>query len=405
MLPLKTVLLVIASTYCQQIMNKLLELQDALISMKCCLCREVLSVPPIIAISEDGKQLKCGRCENVKKPFNARNFAFENIVKFFSFPCIYKDCNKMISWEDVESHELICEKKTIRCPIFYRACERIVQLQNLEEHMEQNHERHIFPDRYLTMIIKRNNLAISSVISNNQMFFVMIDNSDTPEVYVASLNCINECFTYDLKISSGICDDPYSVSIGNQPINKYDERDHCFHCITKLCNLKHHPHSKVNGNIPVTVNYRKIDLTHIKPLLGDISNMKYTIEIHPKKDFEEKNKKLVNENSTVTTQTNDSAVVDLLRKQLQCPICMEYMVGNIYNCQKGHVACSVCKIQLTECPSCLTKIGKSRCFPLENLADEIVLACLFSGNGCDFTGKLKLLSQHEKHCEHIIHQD
>ncbi|CAH1176948.1 unnamed protein product [Phaedon cochleariae] len=378
-------------------MAESMEFQDVLKSMKCCLCQNVLSVPPIIAISEDGKHLKCGRCKNVKKPFNARNFAFENIVKFFSFPCIYEDCNEMIPWKDVERHEDICEKKTISCPIYYE-CGDIVQVQNLEEHMKQNHRKNM-NFGYLTSKLKQHWGEVHFVKSNNQQFLVMIKNYDTPEVYVASLNGINECFTYNLKLSS-ISKDKYSVSIENEPINKYDDRDHCFSCIDETCDLKHHPHSSVNGNIPVTVNCKKIDLTHIKPLFGDISKIKYTIKIHPKKDFEANNKKMVNENLTVKSQTNNSTVVDLLKKQLQCPICMEYMIGYIYNCEKGHVVCNVCKIQLTECPYCRTKIGESRNFPLENLAEIVPFACRFSEDGCEFTGEYKLLCEHEKSCEY-----
>ncbi|CAH1119461.1 unnamed protein product [Phaedon cochleariae] len=379
-------------------MAESLELQDALLSMKCCLCKNYLSVPPIISISEDGKQLKCGRCEKIKKPLRTRNFAFENIVKFFKFPCIYDDCNEMIPWEDVERHEDICEKKTISCPIHY-VCEDIVQVQNLEEHMRKNHGSNCFSDGYLTAEVNLNRHIICSVISNNQQFLVSIQhNISTPEVYVASLNSINECFTYNLKLSS-ISEDSYSLLIENQPINKYDDRGHCFGCIMNKCCVLYHPHSTVNGNIPVTVNYMKIDPTHIKHVLGDISKMKYTIEIHPKKDLEENDNDLANENLTVKSQTNNSTIVDLLRKQLQCPICMEYMNGNIYNCEIGHVVCDVCKIQLTKCPACQTKIGESRNLPLEDLADEIVFACSFFKNGCEFTGNLKLLPQHEENCD------
>ncbi|CAG9824077.1 unnamed protein product [Phaedon cochleariae] len=153
----------------------------------------------------------------------------------------------MIPWEDVERHENICEKKTIRCPIY--PCEDIVLVQSLKEHMKQDHESNIFYDGCLTHDIKLKFYKISSVISNNQIFFVMISHLESmTRVHVASLNSINECFTYNLKLSS-ISGDSYSLSIENQPINKYDERDHCFQCINGTCHSVYHPNSKVNANI------------------------------------------------------------------------------------------------------------------------------------------------------------
>ncbi|CAG9824087.1 unnamed protein product [Phaedon cochleariae] len=134
----------------------------------------------------------------------------------------------------------------------------------------------------------------------------------------------------------------------------------------------------------------------------ELSKIRVDITIVSKNEYKDNNK--ANDTATVDIPKNDVNIVDecleKFKKQLQCPICMEYMIGKIYNCEKGHVLCDTCKLQLTECPSCRASLGESRSFPLESLADEVVLACVFSKNGCEFTGKLKLLSPHEKECVH-----
>ncbi|CAG9824083.1 unnamed protein product [Phaedon cochleariae] len=387
-------------------MAESLEIQNALLSMKCCLCNQVLSVPPIISISEDGKQLKCGRCKNVEKPFCARNFALENISQFLSFPCIYENCDQMIPWKEVVDHEdFLCANKTIKCPIYYECDDDIVEMRTFEEHMNDKHPGHFFL-KTLEDTLPSNDACIYVVKDCIRYFFVSVTHSSTTlDIYFAGLNKINILFAYELKLSS-IHDDAYSVTIENQPINNYDERDHCFKCIDEKCDLIHHPHSRVNGNVPVNVTCNKIDLTHIKPLFGDDSEIKFSMKIVPN-DFERCINKLVDGNRIgKTVRKIDPTVVeqcvDLLREQLKCSVCMDYMTLNIYNCQKGHVVCNMCRTEHSECTSCQTRIRKSRNLPLQKLADEIVLTCLFSKNGCEFTGKLVLLSEHEENCKHNI---
>ncbi|CAH1176964.1 unnamed protein product [Phaedon cochleariae] len=384
-------------------MAELLEVQNKLLSMKCCLCKNVLSVPPIMVLSEDGTELKCGRCKNNKEKASiCRNIALENMAMFFSFPCIYRNCNEMIPWREVESHEDSCDERTIECPIYYEECEGKVQVLKLEEHCERYHENNVGYETFNCSLFAKTEV-MGILISSNQQFIIYITTGiKLSEIYVASLKKINEYFTYTLKVSS-TCDDTF-VAYENQPISKYDEVDHCLRCMRSDCDLSGYPHSKVKDNVPVNKFLKKVDLTAVKLLFGDISEIRYRITIVPKEEYKDNNKGLSSEIATVENDKKEVNIVDesleKLKKQLQCPICMEYMIDKIYSCDEGHVLCINCKIQLTECPSCRTKLGKLRNFPLENLADEVVLACLFSKNGCEFTGKLELLSQHERECVH-----
>ncbi|CAG9824091.1 unnamed protein product [Phaedon cochleariae] len=384
-------------------MAELLELQNKLVSMKCCLCNNFLSVPPIMVLSKNGKQSKCGRCKNNnEKPSICRNFTFENVAMDFSFPCIYKDCNEMIPWKEVESHEDACDKKTIKCPIYYQKCEGIFQVRNLEEHCKRYHEKNIYYETF-NYSIKASATMISFVLYDNYQFITTIaTHNGISEINVAFLKKINDVFTYDLQLISTRNDT--FVTYKNQPTSKYDERNHHHRCIiySECERMNGYPHAEVRDNAPVDILFKKVVLVAVKSLFGDIS--RYRIKIVPNKEYRNNNKETSSDTAKIENPKNEVNIVDecleKLKRQFLCPICMEYMVDKIYNCEKGHVLCKNCKVQLTECPSCRIKLGEARCFPLENLADEVVLACLYSKNGCEFTEKLKLLSQHEKECVH-----
>ncbi|CAH1176968.1 unnamed protein product [Phaedon cochleariae] len=374
------------------------KLHDELLAMKCYLCKNVLSLPPIISICEDGKQLKCGRCKDINIPSTGRNFTLESMAKFFSYPCIYEDCNKSMPWDEVQSHEDSCAKKTIKCPIYYQDCEEIVMVQKLREHMENKHEYNIFYGSFTT-VMTSDWCNIIVVIYSDQKFLIMIRTISPCHIYVTSLNNTDASFEYDLKLSS-VHNDSHSVLIENQTIVKYNERDHCFRCIRNTCYVNYHPHSRINGNVPVNMNCKKIDLSSMKTLFGDVSEIRYTITFHPKEGYEE-NEKLVDCKSAMKYQTNKFPMENctkLLRRQLQCPICMKYMMGQIYNCNIGHVLCETCRVQLNNCPQCQMELDSLRNHPLEHLADEVVFPCIFSKNGCHFIGKLQALMVHEQCC-------
>ncbi|CAG9818038.1 unnamed protein product [Phaedon cochleariae] len=384
-------------------MAELVELRNTIISLKCCLCENLLTVPPIMVLSEDGKQLKCGRCKNNNdRPSICRNFAFENVAMFSSVPCMYKDCSKIMPWKEVERHEDDCDKKTIKCPIYNEKCDGIIQVRDVDSHCHRFHNDKIFHNisNFVFPFLAPSVvcfLTFNGLGYRPQNFVVMIMNtpySNLSNVYVASFEEIDGNFTYDLKLSCA--NNNTSFTYENQTISKYDEKNHCLRCMNGGCDLTFYPHTRIQHDIPVYNHFKTIDLTLMEPLFGDYFKIRYTITIVPKK----KMIPLWDTATGISLRNDMNANDECLKKQLRCPICMEYMISKIYNCENGHVLCDACKLRLTECPSCRTKLGGLRNFPLENLADELVLACIFSKNGCAFTGRLELLSQHEKECEH-----
>ena len=54
-------------------------------------------------------------------------------------------------------------------------------------------------------------------------------------------------------------------------------------------------------------------------------------------------------------------------KELECPVCGEYMASPIKMCENGHNICGVCKERLPECPTCRGKFINVRNIALESL--------------------------------------
>ncbi|GKE16399.1 aminotransferase-like mobile domain-containing protein [Tanacetum coccineum] len=86
---------------------------------------------------------------------------------------------------------------------------------------------------------------------------------------------------------------------------------------------------------------------------------------------------------------------------LDCSICLEPLTTPIYQCQKGHLACSSC------CPKmkriCL--LGKSkelfeRCRGLEKVIETVRISCKNAEYGCKETMPYNKMSEHEQVCPH-----
>ena len=60
-----------------------------------------------------------------------------------------------------------------------------------------------------------------------------------------------------------------------------------------------------------------------------------------------------------------------LRKSLECPVCFETpKAGPLFQCQNGHILCSVCIDKVQECPQCRAKLPATK---IRNLLGEQAL--------------------------------
>lgn len=101
------------------------------------------------------------------------------------------------------------------------------------------------------------------------------------------------------------------------------------------------------------------------------------------------------EEKSVIIKKDNKMLVDL-----ECPVCQEYMVPPIFQCQIGHSVCGVCKPKLRDCPSCRGKIGEIRNFTLEKLTEHIMYPCRNRYEGCDYHGNTVEIKQHEQECKY-----
>ncbi|THD23858.1 E3 ubiquitin-protein ligase [Fasciola hepatica] len=53
----------------------------------------------------------------------------------------------------------------------------------------------------------------------------------------------------------------------------------------------------------------------------------------------------------------DASAVDLA-SLFECPVCMDYALPPILQCQSGHIVCASCRSKLSSCPTCRGNLGK-----------------------------------------------
>jgi len=90
-----------------------------------------------------------------------------------------------------------------------------------------------------------------------------------------------------------------------------------------------------------------------------------------------------------------------LLKELDCPVCTEYMASPIKMCENGHSICGDCKERLTVCPTCRGTFVNVRNITLENLAAAAIYPCKYQDAGCkeNFT-----LDERNKHLSVCLYQ-
>jgi len=74
------------------------------------------------------------------------------------------------------------------------------------------------------------------------------------------------------------------------------------------------------------------------------------------------------------------AVGQVLLKEMECPVCMQYMVPPIKLCANGHI-CSKCRERVT-CPTCRAEFSEIRNVVLENIARSKNYPCANRQRGC-----------------------
>jgi E3 ubiquitin-protein ligase SIAH1 len=88
---------------------------------------------------------------------------------------------------------------------------------------------------------------------------------------------------------------------------------------------------------------------------------------------------------------------DFLR-ELECPVCTDYMMPPIAMCESGHNICSNCRPNLDKCPSCRQPFLNLRNKALENLSLRAKHPCCYRSYGCQLMFRADVKNDHEVAC-------
>jgi hypothetical protein len=99
----------------------------------------------------------------------------------------------------------------------------------------------------------------------------------------------------------------------------------------------------------------------------------------------------------------DTLSKDLLQ-ELECPVCMEYMLSPITMCEKGHNICSNCRSVLNKCPTCNQQFINARNVSLENLARDVQYPCIYRKSGCKKLIFQEQITEHQAECPYGSHK-
>ena len=92
------------------------------------------------------------------------------------------------------------------------------------------------------------------------------------------------------------------------------------------------------------------------------------------------------------------AVGEALLKEMECPVCMDYMVPPIKLCTNGHNICSSCTERATCCPTCRAEFSETRCVALENIVRRQKYPCDNTESGCLELLSIEHIAKHQGDC-------
>lgn len=381
--------------------------------LKCDLCNGYLSVGPI---SSNEEKFACGRCN----PGWPHNTIYEQLAQFMLFPCSY--CDEQLAWSSMEKHESRCRQNVILCPFKYKKnfhlskmpqssmgeyhkqcqsrklncpfdfCEASYEVKNISTHFAKFHKDYIFSNVVQAKKILKEEKVWNfnpdtqvCLINYKLMPFLLFIHSvctyeeSTGDIisydYFFSIFslCLEKCsFNYNVTIMLSSEEGTAKVSLDNQEIKPFNEKLHCIKYLRIGL-------VKFNSFNFMTTRFEKIRKYEVLKLT-------YKIEI-----FDHYGVKVDN------NKKNFFVNIDL-GKNFECPICKEYLISPIYNCNTGHSFCKKCKEQLITCPFCQAVIGNSRNFVLEDILEVLQICCPNEPKGCQFLGKVQEVKLHELMC-------
>ena len=92
------------------------------------------------------------------------------------------------------------------------------------------------------------------------------------------------------------------------------------------------------------------------------------------------------------------ALDQALLSDLECPVCMQYMVPPIKLCTNGHNICSRCRRRVEWCPICRAEFLETRNVALENIVRTQKYPCANRQGGCLEFLYIEHIAKHQRDC-------
>jgi len=92
------------------------------------------------------------------------------------------------------------------------------------------------------------------------------------------------------------------------------------------------------------------------------------------------------------------ALDESVLSDLECPVCMEYMVPPIKLCTNGHSICNICRQSVQCCPTCRASFTETRNVALENIARRVKYPCTNRQGGCLDVFSIEHIAEHQAVC-------
>jgi E3 ubiquitin-protein ligase SIAH1 len=94
------------------------------------------------------------------------------------------------------------------------------------------------------------------------------------------------------------------------------------------------------------------------------------------------------------------ALDEALLRELECPVCLEYMVPPINLCTNGHNVCSKCRESVQLCPTCRDELLDTRNVTVENIARRQKYPCANRQSGCLELFSIEHIAKHQAVCDY-----
>lgn len=288
------------------------------------------------------------------------------LVKNISFPCIYdkKGCIENLTLDQVAEHERVCPYRNVSCLL---NCMWQGPVTELREHFETSHDRNIIRDGIFEVESLNSYETHSLLLYEDELFNFKreyIDQDNILKYSVSCLQAIDATTKYNYEITIENSNKTRSVSFPIKSAQGFEQKNVTEINVEQLRNKLDDP-SIIVAKIKISENLKK----------EAIKEQKEKIRLD----------------------------LDMLR-ELECPVCMDYIIPPIYQCSTGHSICGECKLKISQCPTCFQEIGGSHNITLEKMVYQITYPCKYTEYGCDFFSKPIELKQHQNFCLHGPHE-